>query len=69
MSERRNTPPVMRNIGPVRAQCKVRFLNQVAPHPKETAKQIVAAEDAWRGYQYMPIRLRTPQATSDAEQQ
>jgi hypothetical protein len=51
MSERRNTAPAVKNSGPVIPQRKVRFLNQLAPQPIATARQIVATEDAWRGYQ------------------
>jgi hypothetical protein len=39
------------NIGPVIPQCRVRFLSQLAPQPIATARQIVAAEYEWWGYQ------------------
>ena len=34
-----------------------------------TAKHIVVAEEAWRGYQKVPMKLRTPQATSETDHQ
>jgi hypothetical protein len=34
-----------------------------------TAKHIVVAEVAWRGYQKAPMKLKTPQATSETKQQ
>lgn len=39
--------PAIRNAGPVMAQCRVRFRNQLTAQPIATAKQIVVAEDAW----------------------
>ena len=68
-SESRNTAPAIRKSGPVIPQCSVLFLTQLTPQPKATAKQIVAAEEAWRGCQYTPIRLRTPQPLTDAKHQ
>ena len=47
----RKRAPATRNAGPVIAQCRVRFRNQLTPQPIAMAKQMVVAEDPWRGYQ------------------
>jgi hypothetical protein len=46
ISERRNTIPATMKTGAVMAQCKVRFLAQLAAQPIATARHIVAADNA-----------------------
>jgi len=50
-SERRSRVPAIRKSGAVMAQWSVRFRTQLAMQPIATARQIVAAEDGWSGYQ------------------
>lgn len=51
------------------AQCRVRFLDQLAKQPTATARETVAAEKAWSGYHQMPIRLSVPHARKETEHQ